>query len=498
MATIQPLQVASKKGYDSIAQFDPEHHSEGSSNHQQFSFWVTVAFTINYIVGTGFLTLPCKYFIFFADQINLTVGAFYKTGYTLGTYVMMLLIVPSAIAVFLILETMARANRIFGSDAERNEENDAALCVVGKRKFELTELCQIFLGERARQLYTLSVSLYLYGTLWAYGTVFSNSMTANLPISSDSYFIYLFIFAGVAVPMSCMELSEQISMQVALCLCRLLVMLCMTGSVLYDMYTKNDNFNYTPRDTYDYSEFSGVHILLPIALYATIFHHSIPALTEPVRDKHLVGYMFITGLVICFIGYYLITLTLSMYFGSAAYSSCNLNWENYGNFTTTFGVIVSRVIRWYVLLFPALDVVSLFPLCAITLGNNLYAATHLTSVSPPPTPPTPIAVDSAAVTSTIISFRLLAAIPPICGCFFISNLGSITNFTGITGFIIVFIFPALLTHYSKLKLTRMHINASTVYSNVLTSDPVVFAMLLFGIIVVVYTTSFLIIYGSPR
>ena len=37
--------------------FGPTYKEEESSK-EGFSFWVAVAFTVNYIMGTGFLTLP--------------------------------------------------------------------------------------------------------------------------------------------------------------------------------------------------------------------------------------------------------------------------------------------------------------------------------------------------------------------------------------------------------------------------------------------------------
>lgn len=33
------------------------------------------------------------------------------------------------------------------------------------------------------------------------------------------------------------------------------------------------------------SEVRGLHIFVPIAMYANVFHHAIPSLAQPVRDK---------------------------------------------------------------------------------------------------------------------------------------------------------------------------------------------------------------------
>jgi len=37
---------------------DEAVYSDSGNGQRHFSFWVAVSFTVNYIVGTGFLTLP--------------------------------------------------------------------------------------------------------------------------------------------------------------------------------------------------------------------------------------------------------------------------------------------------------------------------------------------------------------------------------------------------------------------------------------------------------
>lgn len=51
-----------------------------------------------------------------------------------------------------------------------------------------------------------------------------------------------------------------------------------------------------------------------------------------------------------------------------------------------------------------------------------------------------------------IFFRLLAAIPPLIGAAFVSQLDTITSFTGTVGIIITFVFPSLLQLSSRRML----------------------------------------------
>jgi Transmembrane amino acid transporter protein len=64
---------------------------------QTFSFWVTVCFTLNYIIGTGFLTLP---------------WAFQQTGYLLGLFCLGAVTLLATVTIIFTLETMARADEL--------------------------------------------------------------------------------------------------------------------------------------------------------------------------------------------------------------------------------------------------------------------------------------------------------------------------------------------------------------------------------------------------
>jgi amino acid permease len=425
-------------------------------------------------MGTGFLTLP---------------WAFYESGYILGTFVMFALLIPGSISVLFILETMSRAAAMDDHKDQKSYDNNRK-CEVRNRKYEIPDLCEKFISKRAKQIYTLTISLYLYGALWAYATVFSNSMAANISLGSYSYYIYLFLFSIVVVPISCMELNEQIKVQVALAYCRGIMIVFMVGTVLYEMSRKDHSVNAFLQGNVgsgsDHTvEWDGLRIILSTACYAYIFHHSIPALSQPVKDKQQLALIFNTALLFCFVSYTLIGVLLAVYFGPDIQSSSNLNWDTYGYFQSNIGIFIGKCIKFYVLIFPALDVSSVFPLCAITLGNNLMSTLEGSTTR-------------THTRSQKTFYRLSAVFPPLIGASLISKLGNITNFSGITGFVVCFIFPPLLAYYSREALVHRHINYDTIYSNMFTSIPVMFMILMFGIVMVFYTLFCLINYGPPE
>jgi len=66
--------------------------------------------------------------------------------------------------------------------------------------------------------------------------VFAKACSQAMPLAQmlglgdDDYLIYVFIFAAVVVPLTCMELKEQVGIQVALSICRGLMVFAIVGS----------------------------------------------------------------------------------------------------------------------------------------------------------------------------------------------------------------------------------------------------------------------------
>jgi hypothetical protein len=146
-------------------------------------------------------------------------------------------------------------------------------------------------------------------------------------------------------------------------------------------------------------------------VFAHIFHHSIPGLAHPIANKvraerncdvikqHLMFFftylstkpqkalvpVFRATVVCCTVLYIWIAVVLASAFGQDMEQSSNLMWKHHhavsavddqpGGASTSSSWLY-KAISWYVVCFPALDVVSAFPLNAITLGNNLLGALY--------------------------------------------------------------------------------------------------------------------------
>ena len=96
----------------------------------------------------------------------------------------------------------------------------------------------------------------------------------------------------------------------------------------------------------------------------------------------------------------------------------------------------------------------------------------------------------------IIRFRVLAAAPPVVLAALATNLGVITDYAGVTGFLIALVFPALLSLSSKYRMIRMGLPAKTHYTSIMTSTPCAILVLFCGIALTVFVLYNLIENGS--
>jgi hypothetical protein len=210
--------------------------------------------------------------------------------------------------------------------------------------------------------------------------------------------------------------------------------------------------------------------------------------------------------------YLLLGITASSYFLQDTNPSVNLNFvPSYGEQSQrptqhkiTWVVVTDILGTWInyiILLFPALDTLSVFPLVAITLGNNLLAVNHghlvhyltlhpnsvlwmlLSFSNNCITCPSAEDKHSATISTTALTlqqkkknamkvatvvFRLIAAIPPLLGSLIASDLSFSLQLAGVAGLYVAFVTPALLQRKSH-KYIESHyhfINTITTGGNI--------------------------------
>ena len=470
-----------------------------------FTPFVAMCFTVNYIMGTGFLTLPL---------------AFSEAGIMLSVVALGLVCFLSNVSKNYILEAMCRANALASprkTDTSPTESSSSSYGAaetsrlvpattsqrVSTRKFEIVEMCTLFLGGNARRAYMATLGLYMFGTLWVYTTVFGHAMASTVQVVGvveTDYLIWVAVFAVVVVPLTCMELREQMGVQVVLSMARFAMVILMVGTTVAAMSADGEDDNgqfgdQTSANTAPLANIQGLYKMIPIAVYANIYHHSIPGLSMPVADKSKLGFIFGVTFAFGMFAYSLIGGTVAWYFGDMVkVKGANINWSEYHAGTghkNDAGDWVDRawwvsIISVFVVCFPALDVVSAFPLNGITLGNNLMVMYYGDKVGEHE--------NDKRITNL---FRLAVAVPPILCASKWNNINKITDYTGITGFLIAFTFPAALHYYSKKAAVEKGMSATNEYSTQFWSDDsMTFAVGAFGLVLVVFVLGSLLITGA--
>lgn len=362
------------------------------------TYFEGVAFSLNYLMGSGFLALP---------------WGMSKTGVLLGSSILLVTSMASYIAGLLIVATIHRTEDIdisshiiinrtiltstsygavkntIGTDTTTTNNNDN-LCDDGrniessinggasKACPDIGELCRLYLGSSGHLIYIVTITVYLYCSLWSYAAIFSNAMAVHFNIGALSYHYYLLLFMVTVTTLSCMELRTQVAIQLMLTACRFLLVISMITSIAFaKFYIHEDKqlvVSSSSLNVLNYNT-SGIKFMLPISVQSMIFHHSIPNLIRLVHstaEKDIIS-IFGIAISICLVLYMSLAVAAFSYFGQSINSSSNLNWVVFISQPPTSPTThwFMRCISSFIILYPAINVISSFPLNAITLGNVL-------------------------------------------------------------------------------------------------------------------------------
>ena len=82
-----------------------------------------------------------------------------------------------------------------------------------------------------------------------------------------------------------------------------------------------------------------------------------------------------TAVALCTVAYILCGLIVSLFFGANTESPCTLAWKGFMGFgENDTEPVWALIVSWFIILFPAIDIGSAFPLNAVTLANTIEAA----------------------------------------------------------------------------------------------------------------------------
>ena len=253
------------------------------------------------------------------------------------------------------------------------------------RKFEPIELCEIFLTQWGKYAYMIIWTLNCFLSGWSFTTVAASAWSTNIPFSGstlqqctgedfirvlipqndqcwNAYMVCVLLFAVIVIPLSLLDLSEQAILHTTLGLLRFvtIAMIVLYGVVKLSMgtnecsfsvdhnttlsamlntsnldFSEPDNVSIVSTIEYGFSDLSrivfrfdvkGWLISIPILTFALMLHQGIPALTHPIKEKHLLRQFMVAMYGIATVSYLSLGVVVPLWFKANIQETCTLNW----------------------------------------------------------------------------------------------------------------------------------------------------------------------------
>lgn len=423
---------------------------------------------INFIIGTGFLSLP---------------HVFYNAGIIAATLTLFFISMISCCTAIWIVESQSRAQALetYRSSpsksldkSEGKPEPDFEVTIA--RKFEQTEMCEIFYNRYVKWTYILIMTVYGFQGSWAYATVAASAWAANIPFNTstlkmcqqydfnkyfvppdpgcaNAYRLCVFLFGVVVVALSLVELTEQKIIQVTMGVMRFVTMVCMMIFCIVRLIESNglpphfenstvthcnaSSSNATLGEAFYHFNFKPWLVGIPIFVYSQLTHMGIITLAGPMTPKKYFKQFFGFLMSSTFCIYSVLAIAVAMYFQYCVSDTASLNWLPWLELD---GYVALKVLSYYIILFPSLDVISAYPLNNATIANNVYIIiTGRDSTDD----------KRQYVKLFLLLLKFICAVLPLALAFAVSNLLYVVEYAGLLGFAICHLYPAMLQFASQ-------------------------------------------------
>mmetsp|Transcript_20851 Transcript_20851/g.34606 ORF Transcript_20851/g.34606 Transcript_20851/m.34606 type:complete len:518 (-) Transcript_20851:272-1825(-) len=372
---------------------------------------------------------------------------------------------------------------------------------VKNHAFTMSEMSEMFCGKRLLKVYISLLLFQIFFTLVGFTTVFSSTMSNYLSVpfmnggqtcqfsentlSSDTGCSQLrcfwIVFLGVVVvPLSAKGIKEQIGFQVFMTFLRFLVAFTMAATCLYAIvsgshpFGKDVGVSQTFESSWsiqDYFNFGGVFHVFPVALFVQTINAFVNLVAHDLEHKDNLGRILISGMTITLLLYLSIGVTVAYYFYAGSIpQAANILWQSL--VVDGAGNPLMIMAGFFVLLFPALDILSVFTINSINMASNMMAGWYHDRV------------DKAEQDRVIVLFfRLLSAVPPLLFGFWVDgNLDQVLALAGATAIPVAMIIPPYVNLVSQQKICEElgFSTAETPYSGWSTNPWVLKAVIVLG------------------
>ena len=235
--------------------------------------------------------------------------------------------------------------------------------VTVKRKFEIAEMCEIFVSKYLKYAYLVLVSVFGFLACWSFSTVAASAWSINIPYRIGAaeqcseeaffhnvlpsggclyaYYLSLTLFGVIVVTLSLFDLKEQAIVQLAMGVLRFtavaaiviycVVRLVQDGDACLDIMEAS-NFS-TPlvinvgmKATVLHFDIKGWVVAVPIFVFAFLFHTGISSLTHPIKQKSHLSWLLVAMFTVSTVCYLSLGVVVPLWFRASIQETCTLNW----------------------------------------------------------------------------------------------------------------------------------------------------------------------------
>ena len=251
------------------------------------------------------------------------------------------------------------------------KDKDPVFEIKTKRKFEVSELSEIFVGKWFKYIYLIIVTIYGFFGLWSFSSVAGTAWATNIPYNFGatetcdngaflyqilpsggclySYYFSLFLFALIVVTLSVLNLREQVIVQVTFGVLRYLTVCIIVVYCIVRLFQGGDGcqevgrllpnqtnevpealYNSTRHISYEDIVFKfdplGWMVSVPVYVYAFMIHSGVSTLTHPIRQKQYLHWMLLTNFALALACLMSLGLVVPLWFKASVQETITLNW----------------------------------------------------------------------------------------------------------------------------------------------------------------------------
>ncbi|OMJ92823.1 hypothetical protein SteCoe_4365 [Stentor coeruleus] len=416
--------------------------------HGKFGILTGYIFVLNSTIGAGFLSIPWAYensgwFFSLIFQILTTILCYYLSIQTLES-------MSRAEILSRMTEEGKDIHRISFKKLFQNPNHPDHLLkppphltpMITNRLINLPDIVKMVFGERVGLCYLIFVIFSVFGILVAYGSVFASSFASIIPLGPLStcdiytnkdyfsdckmkYSFFLLFFAICVCYMTVKGIEEQQYVQYIMSGLRFIVIISITLTCFADIVLHRDNndSHYNSADAPPMIRPKNIGHAIPIILFATIFQNQIPTIASSIKNKEKTlakvnGYVSMT----CFFVYTLLGMAAAFAIDHMP-SMVTMSYRDYtGGYSKGSRPGWTYVLEYLIVLCPAFDVFSSYPIQALVLANSITTWRYGGNEEDIPK-------------RVFYGIRFLSAFIPLIVSFLVYDLGTILDWTGLFGFL---------------------------------------------------------------